>query len=61
MLKQRAKRRCVREIERMADVVTGAAGRAAMGMFGPRPSITIVTFWQGILEIVIRCVSLVSF
>ena len=61
MLKQRAKRRCVREIERMADVVTGAAGRAAMGMFGPHPSITIVTFWQGILEIVIRCVSLVSF
>ena len=44
----------------MADAVSGAAGKAAMGMFGPHPSITIVTFWQGILEIVLRGIGVVS-
>ena len=44
----------------MADAVTGAAGKAAMSMFGPHPSITIVTFWQGIVEIIGRVVVLVS-
>ena len=44
----------------MADVVGGVAGKAAMSMFGPHPSITIVTFWQGIVEIAMRGVSIVS-
>ena len=44
----------------MADAVAGAAGKAAMGMFGPHPSYTIVTFWQGIVEIALRGVSAVS-
>ena len=43
----------------MADAVGGMAGKAALGMFGPHPSITIVTFWQGIVEIVIRAVTVV--
>jgi hypothetical protein len=43
----------------MTDVVAGAAGKAAMSMFGPHPSITIVTFWEGIVEIVLRVVSVV--
>ena len=44
----------------MTDVVAGVAGKAAMSMFGPHPSITIVTFWQGIVEIALRGVSVVS-
>lgn len=44
----------------MADVATGATGKIALGLFGPHPSITIVTFWQGILEIVLRGLSVVS-
>ena len=44
----------------MADAVAGAAGKAAMSMFGPHPSITIITFWQGIVEIILRGVSMVS-
>lgn len=44
----------------MADAVTGAAGKVAMSMFGPHPSITIVTFWQGIVEIIWRIVAVVS-
>ena len=45
----------------MADAVSGAAGKAAMSMFGPHPSITIVTFWQGIVEIVLRAIGVVSY
>ena len=44
----------------MADAVAGVAGKAAMSMFGPHPSITIITFWQGILEVIARGISLVS-
>jgi len=44
----------------MADAVSGATGKIAMGLFGPHPSITIVTFWQGIVEIVLRGVAVVS-
>ena len=44
----------------MADAVSGATGKIAMGMFGPQPSITIVTFWQGIVEIVLRALTIVS-
>ena len=44
----------------MADAVAGVAGKAAMSMFGPHPSITIVEFWQGIVEIALRVVSVVS-
>ncbi|CAI8009245.1 hypothetical protein GBAR_LOCUS6243 [Geodia barretti] len=43
----------------MTDVVAGVAGKAAMSMFGPHPSITIVTFWQGIVEIALRGVCVV--
>lgn len=41
----------------MADAVSGATGKLAMHMFGPSPSITIVTFWQGIVEILLRGIS----
>ena len=44
----------------MADAVSGASKAVAMRLFGPQPSITIVTFWQGIVEIVLRGVSVVS-
>ena len=44
----------------MADAVSGASKAVAMSLFGPQPSITIVTFWQGIVEIVLRGVSVVS-
>ena len=44
----------------MADAVSGATGKIAMGLFGPHPSITIVTFWQGIVEIVLRALTIVS-
>ena len=45
----------------MADAMEGVAGKAAVSTFRPRPSITIVTFWKGILEMVRRFASLVSF
>jgi hypothetical protein len=40
----------------MAEAVSGAAGKAAMR---PHPSITTVTFWQGIVEIVLRVIGVV--
>ena len=38
----------------MADAVASEA-------LGPRPGIAIVSFWQGIVEIVLRVVTAVSF
>ena len=44
----------------MADVVAGITKKVTFGLFGPHPNYTIVTFWQGIVEIILRAVSMVS-
>ena len=36
------------------------SGTAIMSTIGAHPSITIFTFWQGILEIVVRAIGIVS-
>ena len=44
----------------MADAFTGFAGKAAWKLYGPRPGIHIVRFWQGIVEIALRATVIVS-
>ena len=42
-----------------AESASGS-GTAIMSTIGAHPSITIFTFWQGILEIVVRAIGIVS-
>ena len=43
----------------MADAMAGLSGRLAVGLLGPRPSVKIISFKLGALEIVLRGVALV--